>query len=106
LVSCNRDIEQKNLIGSWKRTNVDAHYPENYIDKITFTNDSVVFEEFEKEKLVTRISTAYKFNEDSNGIRYDAGNNRVDLIVSKLTDSEMELLNVHDKNPMKYIRVK
>lgn len=106
MLSCNRNFEQNELIGSWERKNLDSHYGENYSQKTTFTDDSLVYEEFENGKLTNRISTAYKFKGDSNVIHFDTVNNIVDLIVSKSTYTEMELLNVHAKNPMKYKKVK
>lgn len=102
MLSCNRNFEQKELIGSWKRTNLDAQYPKNYSQKTTFTNDSLIFEEFDKEKLVTRIIAKYKFDAVSKIINYDTGNTKVELKVLKLNNSEMELLNMNQKKAMRF----
>ncbi|HRG19145.1 MAG TPA: hypothetical protein PLP39_08640 [Flavobacterium lutivivi] len=106
LISCNRNYEKKELIGIWKRTNPLCPNCVGYSQKTIFSADSLIYEEFEKGKLENRISTAYKFDKSSNTVFYDAGNNIIKLKVTKLTDTEMELFNHNDKEPMKYIREK
>ena len=100
------NVEQKELIGSWKRTNLDSQYPKNYSQKTTFTNDSLIFEEYDKKKLVTRINAKYKFDEVTKIINYDVGNTKIELKVLKLNNSEMELLNINQKKPMRFKLIK
>jgi len=101
IVSCNT-IKKKELIGSWKRINLDCQNCKGYSQKITFTNDSMFFDEYENNKLVGRNSTKYEFDEVYKTINYDAGNVKVQLRVLKLKDLEMELLNTNQKKTMKF----
>ncbi len=105
MLSCNENTEQKNLIGTWERTNLNYPNSKYYSQKITFTDDSLSFEEFQKEKNITRLSSEYKFDAKSKVISYNVGNTKVELEVLKLNNTEMELLNKNEKKPMKHKRV-
>ncbi len=105
ILSCNKNTEQENLIGSWQKTNVNYPNFKYYSQRTTFTDDSLIFEEFQKEKNVTRLSSKYKFDAKSKVISYNTGNNTMELEVVKLNESELELLNKCQKKTIKYKRV-
>jgi hypothetical protein len=106
VISCSKKIEPKELISSWKMRDVVDQTGQIANEKTTFYNDSLVFEMFANKKLVERISTKYKFDTLSNIIHYQIENINVDFKVLKLTDSEMELQNVLEKKPIRFIKIK
>lgn len=105
VVSC-KNIEPKELIGSWKMRDVVDQTGQNATEKTTFYNgDSLTIEMFLDKKLYEKQSGKYTFDTISKMIHIQAPKSgKLDFKVLKLTNSEMELLNSKQKKPIRFIR--
>ncbi len=109
-ISC-KNIEPKELIGSWKMRDIVDQTGKNASEKTTFYEaDSLIIEMFANKKLIEKQSWRYKFDTISNMIHIEINENgkiaAFELKVLKLTNSEMELANSKQQKLVKYIRTK
>ena len=106
-VSC-KNIESKELIGSWKMRDVVDETGKNASEKATFyKGDSLIIEMFANRKLIEKQNWRYKFDTVSKIIHIGAGKKgrfEFDLKVLKLKNSEMELQNTMQPKSIRYIR--
>jgi hypothetical protein len=103
VVSC-KNIEPKELIGSWKMRDVVDQTGQNATEKTTFYKDSVVIEMYANKKLTERFSSYYKFDTVNNVIHYEFAKQKLNLKIVKLSKSEMEVLEPKTKKPIRLIR--
>lgn len=105
-ISCNKNVNENDLLGSWKLKDVVDQSGQNASDKLTFFKNKIVTAElFSNKKLVDKVNGKYNYEKQQGILTLDFGKNAIVIYkIQKLNNNELELLDIKSKKIIRNIR--